>query len=48
MKLNFVVVYERAPNNYGAYVPELPGCIATGDELAGDSDDDTRGDRLPH
>ena len=30
MKLNFVVVYERTPNNYGAYVPELPGCIATG------------------
>ena len=30
MKFNFVVVYERTPNNYGAYVPELPGCIATG------------------
>ncbi len=30
MKLNYAVVYERAPSNYGAYVPELPGCIATG------------------
>jgi len=30
MKLNYAVVYERTPNNYGAYVPELPGCIATG------------------
>ena len=30
MKLNYVVVYERAPNNYGVYAPELPGCIATG------------------
>ena len=30
MKLNCAVVYERTPNNYGAYVPELPGCIATG------------------
>ena len=30
MKLNYVVVYERTPNNYGAYAPELPGCIATG------------------
>ena len=24
------MVYEQAPHNYGAYVPELPGCIATG------------------
>ena len=30
MKFNYAVVYERTPNNYGAYVPELPGCIATG------------------
>ena len=30
MRLNYVVVYERTPSNYGAYVPELPGCIATG------------------
>ena len=30
MKLNFAVVYERTPNNHGAYVPDLPGCIATG------------------
>ncbi|MDE0141179.1 MAG: type II toxin-antitoxin system HicB family antitoxin [Caldilineaceae bacterium] len=28
--MNFAVVYERTPDNYGAYVPELPGCIATG------------------
>ena len=31
MKLQYAVVYERAPNNYGAYVPELPGCVSTGD-----------------
>ena len=30
MKMSYAVVYERAPNNYGAYVPELPGCIAAG------------------
>jgi len=30
VKFNYAVVYERTPNNYGAYVPELPGCIATG------------------
>ena len=30
MKLNYAVVYERMPNNYGVYAPDLPGCIATG------------------
>jgi predicted RNase H-like HicB family nuclease len=28
--LKYAVVIERAPNNYAAYVPDLPGCIATG------------------
>ena len=31
MKLQYAVVYEKAPNNYGAYVPDLPGCVSTGD-----------------
>ena len=26
----YAVIIERAPNNYSAYVPDLPGCIATG------------------
>ena len=30
MKLEYAVVYEQTPNNYGAYVPDLPGCISTG------------------
>ena len=30
MKLKYAVVYEQTPNNYGAYVPNLPGCISTG------------------
>ncbi len=30
MKVKYVVVFERMPNNYGAYVPDLPGCISTG------------------
>lgn len=30
MKLKYAVVYEQTPNNYGAYVPDLPGCIGTG------------------
>ncbi|NMF66278.1 type II toxin-antitoxin system HicB family antitoxin [Brasilonema octagenarum] len=24
------IVIEKATNNYSAYVPELPGCVATG------------------
>ncbi len=26
----YAVVIEKAPSNYSAYVPDLPGCIATG------------------
>ena len=26
----YTVIYERGPNNWSAYVPDLPGCIATG------------------
>jgi len=25
----YIVVYEQSPNNWGAYVPDVPGCIAT-------------------
>ena len=27
--MRHTVVIERTPNNYAAYVPDLPGCIAT-------------------
>jgi predicted RNase H-like HicB family nuclease len=27
--MKFAVVIERTPNNYAAYVPDLPGCVAT-------------------
>jgi predicted RNase H-like HicB family nuclease len=26
----YVVIYERAKNNWAAYAPDVPGCIATG------------------
>lgn len=26
----FLVVFEKAKNNYSAYSPDLPGCVATG------------------
>jgi predicted RNase H-like HicB family nuclease len=28
--MRYAVVIEKAPSNYAAYVPDLPGCIATG------------------
>jgi predicted RNase H-like HicB family nuclease len=27
----FLVVIEKADGNYSAYCPDLPGCVATGD-----------------
>ena len=30
MKLTYAVIFERAPNNYAAYAPDVPGCISTG------------------
>ena len=29
--MKYTVVIERTPNNYAAYVPDLPGCVATAD-----------------
>ena len=28
--MRYAVVIERAGENYSAYVPDLPGCVATG------------------
>ena len=28
--MRYAVVIERAQHNYSAYVPDLPGCVATG------------------
>ena len=30
MKLTYAVVFEKAPNNWCAYAPDVPGCISTG------------------
>ena len=27
----YLVVVERAENNFAAYLPDLPGCVTTGD-----------------
>jgi predicted RNase H-like HicB family nuclease len=30
MLMRYAVVIEKAKSNYSAYVPDLPGCVATG------------------
>jgi predicted RNase H-like HicB family nuclease len=27
--MQYLVIVEKGPNSFGAYVPDLPGCIAT-------------------
>lgn len=31
--MRYAVVIEEGENNYSAYVPDLPGCVATGQTL---------------
>jgi predicted RNase H-like HicB family nuclease len=31
--LKYAVVFERSEDGYGAFVPDLPGCITVGDTL---------------
>lgn len=31
--MRYAVVVEKAVNNYSAYVPDLPGCVATGQTI---------------
>jgi len=32
--MRYAVVIEKAQQNYSAYVPDLPGCVATGNSVA--------------
>lgn len=32
--MKYAVIYEQAPRNWAAYVPDLPGCVATGETPA--------------
>ena len=29
--MRYAVIIEKGPKSYGAYVPDLPGCVAAGD-----------------
>ena len=31
--MKYAVVFEKTPNNWSAYVPDLPGCVSTGEAL---------------
>ena len=33
MSQKYAVIFEPAPGNWAAYVPDLPGCITTGKTL---------------
>ncbi len=32
-KMRYAIVIEKAESNYAAYVPDLPGCVATGQTI---------------
>lgn len=32
--MKYLVIFEKGPNSCGAYVPDLPGCVAAGETLA--------------
>ena len=32
--MRYTAVIERGPRSYGAYVPDLPGCVAVGETKA--------------
>jgi predicted RNase H-like HicB family nuclease len=31
--MRYAIVIEKAESNYSAYVPDLPGCVATGESI---------------
>jgi predicted RNase H-like HicB family nuclease len=36
--MRYAIVIEKSENGYGAYVPDLPGCVAVGETLREASD----------
>jgi predicted RNase H-like HicB family nuclease len=31
--MTFAVIFEKGPTSYGAYVPDVPGCVAVAESL---------------
>ena len=46
--MRYAVVIEKAGNNYSAYVPDLPGCVADGSNGRRDGGGDPRRHPLPY
>jgi len=44
MSVKYAVIFERAENNWAAYVPDLPGCMTTGQTLDETKANHTRSD----
>ena len=44
--MRYAIVIEKLESNYSAYVPDLPGCVATGATIEGDGTTDKRIDRF--
>jgi len=32
--MRYAVIFEKSATSFGAYVPDLPGCVAAGESLA--------------
>jgi hypothetical protein len=45
--MRYAIVIEKAEGNYSAYVPDLPGCVATGATVP-EVEHDARSDPLPY
>jgi predicted RNase H-like HicB family nuclease len=37
--MRYAIIIEKANGNYSAYVPDLPGCVATGDTVSAVEDE---------
>jgi predicted RNase H-like HicB family nuclease len=37
--MRYAIVIEGEPGDYSAYVPDLPGCVATGDSIEETTDE---------
>jgi predicted RNase H-like HicB family nuclease len=33
--IKYLVIYEKTDTGYSAYIPDLPGCVATGETKTG-------------
>ena len=46
--MRYAIVIEKAEGNYSAYVPDLPGCVATGAYRCGHGIRNSRGHRISY